>query len=288
MEINVNHSYLTELPAIVGISADDTGTFWIHNTSEKILQKVKLENDMRLVETIDSIKVYDISKRKKDSAVILTLYGDHHIQCLTTDSQLRNLTNLRPYLPLGIHLTANDDILVGFQENAETFPITEKSVRGILKLGKTGKEKARFELDASNRRLFSCPYRIATNINNDICVSDHLTADNTGRVVVMSPGGEIQWSYIGHPEINAGWNKFNPEGLATTSDGYVIVMDCNNHAIHILSIDGDLLHCQMTRMLNFIGPCSVITLPNSVLVIGCAASKGASDAKIVMLNTNDL
>lgn len=284
----IDHVFLTDKSAIVGIAAEENNSFWIHNSRDKMLQKVNLESDVRFIDTIDNIRVYDFCKRHKDGSMILTLYGDHHIKVLTRDRTFRNVTNLRPYLPLGIHLTADDEILVGFQENAETFPITDRSTRGILKLGRTGKEKGRFEFDKEKRRLFTCPYRITTNINKDICVSDHITSDDSGRVVIMTPEGNIRWSYIGHPEINSGWNKFNPEGLATTPDGNVVIMDCNNHAIHVLSIDGDLLHCQMTRLINFIGPCSVAALPNDVLAIGCAASKGNSDAQIVFVKICEL
>ncbi|XP_071150016.1 uncharacterized protein [Mytilus edulis] len=275
----------TELPAVVGI-VENEDILWIHNPQEKILQKVKVNENIDLIQELTGVKVYDIAKLVNDEGYLLSIYSSNILKMLTPKGQLKALSNISPFLPLGIHITKENDILVGFQENAPTFPITETSRRGIRKLGMDRKVKFTFEYDKDKRRLFTCPYRITTNINGDICVSDIITADNSGRVTVLDNDGSVKWSYIGNPDVNGGWNKFNPEGIATTSQGHIVITDCNNHAIHVLSMKGDVLLCQKTLQLNFIAPCSVCIGENDILKIGCSSTKGKSEAQLVFLNLN--
>ncbi|CAC5391748.1 unnamed protein product [Mytilus coruscus] len=284
--MDVTKILTTDLPAVVGLVEDGNNILWIHNPQEKILQKVKVNDEIDLIQELNGVKVYDITKLVNDEGYLLSIYSNHTLTMLTTKGQLKPLSNISPFLPLGIHITKENDILVGFQENAPTFPITETSRRGIKKLGMDRKVKFNFEYDKDKRRLFTCPYRITTNINGDICVADIITADNSGRVAVLGYDGSVKWSYIGNPEVNGGWNKFNPEGIATTSQGHIVITDCNNHAIHVLSMEGNLILCQKTMQLNFIAPCSVCMGENDTLKIGCSSTKGKSEAQIVFLKLN--
>ena len=106
-------------------------------------------------------------------------------------------------------------------------------------LGRIRKKKQSYQYDKLNQRLFTVPDRI-TDVNSDIVVIDR-TSNDGGRVVVLGMKGNVKWIYQGHPQINAEDKPFDPCDIVTTSVGNVIVADRDNHTLHVISGEGELL-----------------------------------------------
>ncbi|XP_052080301.1 uncharacterized protein LOC127718344 [Mytilus californianus] len=190
------------------------------------------------------VDIIDMTKAQ-DNKLLFTVVESSEIKCLSTfkpDSKIETFTSITPLYARGIHAT-DKNILIGFRDNGERFPLQEESRRGIFVYDYTCRHMRTYEYDTNNQRLFSLPHAIATNINEDICVID-LTKQIPweGRVVVLGKHGNLKWTYNGHTSINTKIN-FIPMDLVTTSKGLILVSDYASNAVHMLSMESCLVTC---------------------------------------------
>jgi hypothetical protein len=66
----------------------------------------------------------------------------------------------------------------------------------------------------------------------------------------------------------------------TTSEGNVIVADCNNHTLHVISGEGELLTNKVISDQGVMLPMSLDIDTLGLLWVGCDAYKFESDAKV--------
>jgi hypothetical protein len=175
-------------------------------------------------------------------------------------------------------VTNNNDIILGVVEEY-TYKLTDKSCRKIIVFGQNKKEKQSYQYNKYKQRLFTVPDRI-TDKNSDIVVIDS-KSKNDGRVVVLGKEGGVKWIYQGHPQINTEDKPFNPRDIVTTLVGNVIVADCNNDTLHVISGEGELLTYKVMLDQGVIGPLSLDIDTLVQLWVGCNTFKGkADDAKV--------
>ena len=86
--------------------------------------------------------------------------------------------------------------------------------------------------------------------------------------------------YQGHPQINTEDKPFNPCDIVTSSVGNVIVADCNNDILHVISGEGQLLAYKVMSDQGVIYPQSLDIDTCGQLWVGCDTYKGQSDAKV--------
>ena len=214
----------------------------------------------------------------KSNDILISIVVSSDVKLITQSGQIKPFLSLSPLLPTGIHVTNNNDIILGVVEEC-TFKLTEKSCRKIIVFGENKKEKQSYQYNKHKQRLFTLPYRI-TDVNGDIVVIDS-TSDDDGRVVVLGKEGDVKWIYQGHPEINTEDKTFNPLGIVTTSVGNVIVADCDNHTLHVISGGGELLTYKVMSDQGVILPVSLGIDTLGQLWVGCNTYKGeADDAKV--------
>jgi hypothetical protein len=94
-----------------------------------------------------------------------------------------------PLITTGIHVTNNNDIILGVAEEC-TYKLTDKSCRKIIVFGENKKEKQSYQYNKHKQRLFTAPFRI-TDVNSDIVVIDR-TSNDDGRVVVLGKEGDVK------------------------------------------------------------------------------------------------
>ncbi|CAC5366673.1 unnamed protein product [Mytilus coruscus] len=152
--------------------------------------------------------------------------------------------------PCGVHST-KDTILVGY---CSSYHRNEKS--GIIILDSIGKEIRRFECNARNEgRLFTFPAKIATNINNDICIIDYKSfyseknprygkrytyEPRNGRVVTLGVWGQPKWAYSGQSLVNC-YDTFTPLDIVTTMHGHILIANRDSNTIHVVSKNGQFV-----------------------------------------------
>lgn len=107
------------------------------------------------------------------------------------------------------------------------------------------------------------------------------TSSCDGRILVLDREEKFKWIYQGNPQGNPGDKLFIPTDMVTTSVGHVIVNDCNNHALHVLSEEGDLLACKIMKEQSIKYPISLNIDTKGQLWVGCySGRKEITDAKL--------
>ncbi|XP_052676186.1 uncharacterized protein LOC128157653 [Crassostrea angulata] len=147
------------------------------------------------------------------------------------NGQIEELIILQGWIPCNLCVTSTGDLLVTMYSNNGT---QSKVVRY---LGST--EKQTIQFDDEGKPLYSGNSNIkyiTENRNHEICVADF----RARAVVVVNQDGKLRWRYSGHPSVTK--NKpFKPCGITTDSHSRILTADRDNHCIHILDHNGQLL-----------------------------------------------
>lgn len=239
INFKIMKSHSTHLDYIDKIVTIDEKTAWFSNLRQEKLRKVNIDTKIRTIKDIP-VKIFDMALAP-NSKIYLSIEKSCDVKLLTELNEIHQFISVDPYFPCAIHVSKENDIILGVTDNGDRYTLSGKRTRKIIIFGIDGKEKQSYEYDKNKERLFTFPYRITTNIkNNDILVIDR-TDYYDGRVMALSSRRQDKWKYQGNPQINSSDNPFDPEAIVTTSLGHIIVADCSNHTLHILSSNGILI-----------------------------------------------
>ncbi|XP_063420786.1 uncharacterized protein LOC134706001 [Mytilus trossulus] len=220
---------------------------------------------------IQNVKVLGVTHFNNNKLLISSV-GSSKIEIVHIDGNIETFTSIPPFYIRGIY-TTEKNVMIGFMDKGTPLQLTEDSRRGIMILDMKGTLMRMVEYDVDNKRLFSVPAVIKSNINGDICVVDTIHFFYKGRVVVLGAWGNLKWIYNGHPSIN-GCNEtstFTPSDIATTTTGFVLVTDFKNDTIHVLSINGDFLS-HFSEKDVVARPLSLYIDNEDNILIGCSGS----------------
>ncbi|XP_052079025.1 uncharacterized protein LOC127717378 [Mytilus californianus] len=279
IDLQVIKSYTTKLNYVHRLLTLNNKVAWISNFEMTTLSKINIDDKIRTVKNI-SVQVYDMSlTASKD--MLLSLSGSTDVSLLTTKTgEIKPFLSVSPLIPLGIHVTKHNEIILGVMEEGGTYNLTDKSCRKVILFGMDGIQKQSYEYDKHKQRLFTVPIRITSNVSNDILVINR-TSDYDGRVVVLDRERHVKWTYQGHPQVNSGNKLFNPQDIVTTSVGHVIVNDFIRQAFHVLSGEGNVLTCKVMEDMEIIYPWSLDIDTEGQLWVGCESEDAKScDAKL--------
>lgn len=219
---------------------------------------------------IQKVKVLGVTHFNNNKLLISSV-GSSKIEIVHIDGNIETFTSIPPFYIRGLY-TTEKNVIIGFMDKGTPLPLTDDSRRGVMILDMKGTLMRMVEYDVDNKRLFSVPAVIKSNINGDICVVDTTNFFYEGRVVVLGEWGNMKWIYTGHPCINS--NKtlnFTPSDIATTTTGFVLVTDFKNDTIHVLSINGDFLS-HFSEKDVVARPLSVYIDNEDKILIGCSGS----------------
>lgn len=135
------------------------------------------------------------------------------------------------------------------------------------------------------KRLFIHSAFVTCNSNSNMCVLDRLGHDRRGRVVVLTPGGDILGIYTGHFDVNTGEKPFGPVGLLPIPSDNIVVSDVDNDLLHILSDKGQIITYYILRAMGILCPYSLALSKIGTIYIGCVNMIGDTKmAKLYELN----
>lgn len=146
------------------------------------------------------------------------------------------LADLSPLYPIGICATKDGRFLVSAIDTvlASDYLVSPKKSVVII-LPKSGKTKKVFQYkNDGNTPLFLFPYKVAENVNGDVCVIDRVEMKH-GQVVVLSSTGELKFIYQG---CGTKQLEFDPRGLCCDSAGHILLNDYGTRSVHLLDHEG--------------------------------------------------
>ena len=181
IDFEVVNSYTTDLSGIYNIITVDDKSTWVNDLNKEVIRQINIDND-NITTTTKQIScfIYDMTLTSNND-ILLSVGSD--IKLLTKSGEIKPFFSVSPLIPLGIHVTSDNNIIVGVKEPGNLYTPTDKSTRALLIFGMDGKQQHTYQYDSNKHRLFTIPYRITTNNNKDIVVVDS-TSDDTGKVVV--------------------------------------------------------------------------------------------------------
>jgi hypothetical protein len=281
IDFEVVNSYTTDLSCINNIITVNDKSIWINNYDKQVLRQINIDNDN--ITTTNEISCQIINMiLTSNNDILLSDANSSDIKLMTKSGEIKPFLSVSPLLPWGIHVTNENNIIVGVTEPGNPFTLTDKSTRALLIFGMGGKQQHTYQYDSNKHKLFTLPHRITTNNNKDIVVVDRTSCD-TGRVVVVGWEGVLRWTYTGHSKINV-TTQFNPSDVVTTTAGHIIVSDYNTHALHVLSGQGNILTCKVMEDTGIKYPLSLDIDRRGQLWVGCDTDGKQSGAKIHMVN----
>ena len=180
IDFEVVNSYTTDLSDIYNIITVDDKSTWVNDLNKEVIRQINIDNDNITTTKQISCFIYDMTLTSNND-ILLSVGSD--IKLLTKSGEIKPFFSVSPLIPLGIHVTSDNNIIVGVKEPGNLYTPTDKSTRALLIFGMDGKQQHTYQYDSNKHRLFTIPYRITTNNNKDIVVVDS-TSDDTGKVVV--------------------------------------------------------------------------------------------------------
>jgi hypothetical protein len=282
IDFEVVNSYTTDLSGISNIITVDDKSTWVNDWGKQVIRQINIDNDNITITNEISYQINSMTLTSSND-ILLSVHNSSDVKLLTKSREIKPFLSVSPLLPYGIHVTSDNNIIVGVTEPGATYyRPTDKSTRALLIFGMDGKQQHTYQYDSNKHRLFTVPFRITTNNNKDIVVVDR-TSDVTGRVVVVGREGGLRWTYTGHSKINV-TTQFKPSDVVTTTAGHIIVCDYYTHALHVLSGQGDILTCKVMEDTGIKYPLSLDIDMRGQLWVSCGTGDKQSGAKIHILN----
>ncbi|XP_063408439.1 uncharacterized protein LOC134692025 [Mytilus trossulus] len=276
IKLEISKVYTTDLNNIHFIAVCSDGSMWLGDSLISKLQHVKLIGNRTEVITSLNTEIYGMAKTDSNNILVITT-GETKLQLINTmtgeitDSKY----DVKPLGPICVHVTSDHRVIIGAWSGGRLLPVTGRRV--VVVMDQKGKQLEEYEHDNHNKPLFTYPSCVTTTSNGNICVVDILDDDGRGRVVVLSPGGDILDTYTGHPKVNTEEKPFEPRGILTTPSDNIIVTDVVNHLLHILTDQGQSITYYNLHDMGILLPFSIALSMTGTIYIGCANMRGSPD-----------
>ncbi|XP_076072745.1 uncharacterized protein LOC143044570 [Mytilus galloprovincialis] len=224
------------------------------------------------------LRVFDIAVDSNNN-ILLSVEGESVLRVFNvTTKQISNSNyNVAPLITQGIHVTRERKVIIGcVTPKARS---TGRRQQVVIVMDEEGNRVNQYDFDNTNKALFTGPCRISSTSNGNICVVD-LDQSLVGRIVVLQQAGNIKQVYDGHLGVNNQDRPFKPTDLLTTPSDNIVVTDCNNHTLHILSCDGVFIAYINTEDLGITAPNCLAYSGSGTFYIGCSTGFYSVQAKI--------
>jgi sugar lactone lactonase YvrE len=182
-----------------------------------------------------------------DGSLIYSVYEHNAVYRVSpTDSTGNQATKLidTVFEPGGICCSRSGDILVRLGYSAN--PI-------VFRYGSDGKKVQEYQMpeEDKEREIWGQFYEsiyVCENVNGDVCTVYAVVIRHyktVRKVIVFKSSGSLHFQYDG--SATQRFESFTPVGLTTDSLGNILISDSDNHAVHLISQDGDFIAYILTK-----------------------------------------
>lgn len=165
------------------------------------------------------VKVDDICT-DRDGNLVVSCHEAKCIKVLDSNHQEKKTIQMDK-VPRGIFTNAKNETIACCVQNLHH---RNGDISNVVKIKPDYETKK--ELSFGDRLIQ--PWRVAINMNGDICVSDR----NKGCVEIFDSDGNFKASYSG-PDMSTR-HAFAPHGISCDKYGQIFVVDYTNHTVHVL------------------------------------------------------
>lgn len=175
---------------------------------------VNSENELIYIDSNNIIK--KLSKDMKNTIIFID----------TIDSTLK---------PLCVFWSLyTEDLLIGLYKKQSSSGI-------VMRYNKARQLTQTIQHDNSGLEMFHYPIYLTENNNGDVVVSDYMSFNAYGAVVVTKRSGEHRFSYTGYH------SRIQPRGVCTDALSQILVCDGCENTIQMLNKDGRFLSYLLLR-----------------------------------------
>ena len=186
-----------------------------------------------------------------DGNLVVSSHDSQCIKILDSDFNVKQTINMDK-VPRGIGFWSKDEMVVCMVQNMH-YKNGDKSC--VIRV----KPDCDTQNTVCNSDSLMQPWRVAVNINGDICVSDR----NKGSVMIYDVDGSLKCTYSGadmdmrHP--------FAPHGICCDQYGQIFAVDYSNHTVHVLDPLGRfrgflIMDQELEKMAIFMGTSSPFSI----------------------------
>lgn len=155
-----------------------------------------------------------------DGNLVISSHESRCIKFLDSEFNVRHSVSLDK-VPRGVEFLSKDEMAVCLVQNMH-YKNGDRSSLVSLRLD------CNTPNTICNSDNLIQPWRVAININGDICISDR----NKGSVMIFDPEGNLKCSYSGSDlEMR---HPFSPHGICCDQYGQIFAVDYSNHTVHVL------------------------------------------------------
>ena len=259
---------------IKSISTNEDGTVWIHQT--KSSKNLLVDSSGQVKSELDTKVEFDDCIVLDNGDHVFTCFGSKDIRKVTPTGHVTVVCSTAPLRPAGISMSRDGHMLVGLCDGYVDEITTDS--RGVVHLmDMSGKVMKRYGADGRTK-LFTNPTRIVQNVNLDLVVVDIIDKEFRTKIIGVSVDGRSRFTYKGQASLE---ESFCGKDVCCDQHGHIILADYLNHAVHMLSADGQFVQYLLTEQDGLWGPRS-LALRDNTLWVGCV--KGV--VRVVKLKSN--
>jgi len=202
----------------------ENGQVWVVWQWGPLIHKVDKKGNV--VKAVDAGSKVDDICTDKDGNLVVACHEAKCIKFFNSNFEVEKTISMEK-VPRGLQIFSRNELVVCCVQNLHH---RNGDISNVLKL-RTDSDNVTSpnvnELNIADDTLIQ-PWRVAVNINGDVCVSDR----NKGSVIIFDPQGEIKATYSG-PETSTR-HAFAPHGISCDNYGQIFVVDYTNHTVHVL------------------------------------------------------
>ncbi|XP_052084848.1 uncharacterized protein LOC127722039 [Mytilus californianus] len=252
----------TDLHSIHVIVTCNDKPIWITDSRNSILQMViPGEED---VSVLVNIHIVVFSMVVVPSGDLLVATGDSVLKVVNpkTAKLTESIYSAFDQIITAVHLTEKNDLILGARSKGMRYAPSGSKVLIVMNLD--GEIQTIWEFDRGNKPLFTYPRYITSNNKGNVGIVDWFSDGGNGRVVILSPNGNILNVYDGQPDTKTR----QLGGIVATKANNFIVNDALSAMLHILDSDGKCVYRFNTTSIGIGSPCYLAFSKSGTLYIG--------------------
>ncbi|XP_061183178.1 uncharacterized protein LOC133191404 [Saccostrea echinata] len=177
---------------ILSLSEKSLEETWIYGRNDKEIKLCNTDGGVLRKFDLDIVVIRGFVRLDNGDLIIADSGNRVLSRWSIKDGEIKIITNLSPFEPLGVALSLKKELLVGTKDRFNTRRIVQK-------MAINGRVLHSYEYEEGHREwikyyLFNSPDRVAENFNRDLCVVDTMSR-NTGRLLIITEAGKLRVIY---------------------------------------------------------------------------------------------